>query len=148
MTRSRCHGTSLIEALTAVALASVLTAIAVPNLRRMSLPWAVRTATRQLATDLTMARLRAIATNTRYRVNFDLANARYTLERETQPNVFVAAAAPQLLPSGVTLGTLSPGNPIFDTRGMLTATFSVPVQSTCTLTHTVTMNVLGQTTVS
>jgi hypothetical protein len=46
------------------------------------------------------------------------------------------------------LGTLTPGNPIFDTRGMLAANTSVPVTVTGAGTKTVTINVLGRTTIN
>jgi hypothetical protein len=100
-----------------------------------------------ITTDLQGARQRAIARNVRYRVNFDVAHATYTIERE-QAGAWVTDSAPQPLPNGVTLGTVSPSNPIFDTRGMVAAQVTVPVTVTGSGTRTVTVNVLGKTTIS
>lgn len=142
----RTRGTTILEALSATAITAALLAVGVPNFRRLGMPWALHAATRQVATDLVAARLRAIARNVRYRVTFDQPHGRYTLERETTPNAFTPDGAPQLLPAGVALGVIAPGNPIFDTRGLLTSTLTVPITSSAGA-HTVTMNVLGYTSI-
>jgi Tfp pilus assembly protein FimT len=147
----RRHGTrgaSLLEVLAATAIGMTLLAIGVPQMSRLRGPYALSSATRQVATDMQTARLRAIARNARYRVNFNAAAETYVLERETSPNTFVAEGGTQKLPAGATLTAPSPGNPIFDTRGMLTADVSVSVSVAGTGSRTVTVNVLGRTTVS
>ena len=92
-------------------------------------------------------RMRAIARNVRYRMTFNTTTNRYTVERESAPGTFVAEGGAQPLPSGVRFGTVT-STPIFDTRGMLAAQVSVPIQATGHPTKTITINVLGTTTIS
>ena len=140
------RGASLLEVLISTALFSLVLGIAVPNLRALSAPWALKGATNQIVADLQVARQRAIARNARFRVTFTAPRS-YVLEVETSPNTFVADTALQKLPSAATLGA-NPGTPIFDTRGMLAATVTLSVTVPNAGTRTVTINVLGKTTVS
>ena len=133
--------------LISTAVFAIVLGMAVPNLRAMSAPWSLRAATNQLVADIQVARQRAIARNARFRVNF-VAPRSYTLEVETSPNTFAADTAVQKLPAAATLGTINPGNPVFDTRGMLTATVTLSVTVPNAGTRTVTINVLGKTTIS
>lgn len=146
--RPETRGATLLEVITASALMSALLVIAVPNLPTLAAPYATSTAARQIATDLQLARQRAIARNVRCRVNFNVSGASYTIERETAPNTWVGDGGPQMLPSRVTLGPVTPGNPTFDTRGTLPASVSVTVSTPGARTRTVTANVLGQTTIA
>ncbi len=134
------------EVLTATAITLVLLAIGVPQMARLRAPYALVSATRQITSDLQTARQRAIARNTRYRVTFNAGS--YTLERESSGNTFVSEGGVQKLPAGATVTAASPGNPIFDTRGMLTADVTVSVSVEGSGTRTVTVNVLGKTTIS
>ena len=144
--RSGNRGASLLEVLTASAIMATLLGVGVPRVVTLRAPYALSGAVHQIAADLELARQRAIARNKRFRVNF--SSGRYVLEREEAPNSFVADGATQMLPHGATLGTISPGNPIFDTRGMLTANTTIPVTVTGAGTKTVTINVLGRTTIN
>jgi len=148
---SRRHGKSrgatLLDVLIAAAIMLVLFAIGVPNLSRLRSPYTLTGATRQIAAGLQAARQRAIARNVSYRVNFNAAQGSYTIERSVAGS-WVADSAPQPLPTGAQLGTVSPGNPVFDTRGMLGAQVTVPVTVSGSGTRTVTINVLGKTTIS
>ncbi len=139
-------GFTLLEALITTGLMMLLLAIGVPNLRTMGAPYAMRAATQQIEGDLMATRMRAIARNDRYRIAFSASD--YRIEREVAPNVFTLDAAPVPLPAGATIGTVNPGNPIFDTRGLLAADVTVPVMVTGATSRTVTVNVLGRTTVN
>ena len=143
----KSRGTTLLDVVIASGIMLVLLAVGVPNLSRLRSPYALAGATRQIAADLQATRLRAIARNVSYRVNFDVAHGSYTIER-SQAGSWVADSAPQPLPSGAQLGTVSPGNPVFDTRGMLAAQVTVPVTVSGSGSRTVTVNVLGKTTIS
>ena len=128
----------------------VVMAIGLPNMVNMRKPYKVTGAAQQVAADLQVARQRAIARNARYRVNFDVAAKTWALERETTPNSnsWTADGSPQPLPAGVSFGAISPGNPIFTTRGTLMAAVTVPVSMTGAHTRTVSVNVLGKTQIS
>ena len=142
------RGASLLELLTATAIFATLLGVGIPNLVTLRAPYTLSAAVRQVAADLQLARQRAVARNARYRITFNGAAATYTLEREASPNSFVADSAVQPLPKGSTLGTVTPGNPVFDTRGMLAADVAVPITVTGAGTRTVTVNVLGRTTIN
>ena len=147
---ARCgpsRGATLLDLLIASAILLLLFAIGIPTLSRLRSPYTLSSTTRQIAADLQAARLRAIAHNVRYRVKFVAAPASYTIERE-QAGSWVADSAPQPLPRGAQLGTVSPGNPIFDTRGMVASQVAIPVTVSGSGTRTVTVNVLGKTTIS
>jgi len=144
---SRSRGASLLDVLIASGIMLVLLAVGVPNLSRLRSPYSLAGATRQIAADLQATRQRAIARNVSFRVNFDPAHASYTIER-SQAGLWVADSAPQPLPNGVQLGTVLPGNPVFDARGRLGAQVTVPVTVSGSGTKTVTINVLGKTTIS
>ena len=125
----------------------VVMAIGLPNMVNMRKPYKVRGAAQQVAADLQLARQRAIARSARYRVHFDTAAGTWTLERETSPDSdsWTADGSPQPLPTGVSFGAISPANPIFTTRGTLTAAVTVPVTMSGAQTRTVSVNVLGKT---
>jgi Tfp pilus assembly protein FimT len=139
---------TILEVLTATAITAILLAIGIPQMVRLRAPYALASASRQIAADFQAARMRAIARNTRYRIAFNATARTYSVERETTPNTFVAEGGVQTLPAGTTLTAADPANPVFDTRGMLGANVSVTVSMPGSGTKTVTVNVLGQTTIS
>jgi type II secretory pathway pseudopilin PulG len=143
--RRGTRGASILEVLTATAIMTSVLAIGVPQLGRLRGPYALQGAAQQVAADLRAARQRAIARNARYRVQF--TSDAYYLEWESSPSSFVQDGAVQELPAGATLGEPSPGNPIFDARGMLTADVTIPVTVADVGTRTVSINVLGRTTI-
>jgi len=143
--RAGTSGMTLIEVLVAMALFAVLYAIAVPNLQAMRAPYALESATYQVASHLNMARQRAIARNQRYRLVF--ATGSYHMEREASPSSFVNDSATFAMPDGVVIGSPNPSDPIFNSRGMLAANVSVTVSMAGVGTKTVTTNVLGHTTI-
>ena len=133
---------TLLEVLVAVAVFAVLYAIAVPNLQAMRAPYALEGTAYQVAAHVDMARQRAIARNARHRVVFTTSG--YHLEREDSPNNFVVASGTFAPPHGVVIGTPTPGNPTFNTRGMLAANVSLPLSVDGGGTKMVTINVLGR----
>lgn len=136
---------TLIEMLVAMALFAVLYAIAVPNLQAMRAPYALESASYQLASHLNLARQRAITRNQRHRVVF--TSNSYQIEREASPSSFASDTATFAMPNDVVLGSPTPSTPIFNSRGMLAANVSVTVSMAGVGTKTVTTNVLGYTTI-
>ena len=125
-----------------MAVFAILYAIAVPNLQAMRAPYALEGTAYQVAAHVDMARQRAISRNARFRVVF--TSSSYHLEQETTPGNFVVATGTFTPPHGVVLGTPTPGNPTFNTRGMLAANVSLPLSVDGGGTKTVTINVLGR----
>src|SRR2546422_6475407 len=107
--RRSTRGVTLLEILIATAIFASLLGIGLPNLARLRAPYALSGATRQVAAAMQAARMRAIARNVRYRVNFNTSAGTYTLEREVAGS-FVADSAAQKLPAGARFGTINPGN--------------------------------------
>lgn len=142
----RSGGFTLLEAALTLVITGTVLATAVGGLRDLRAPYAMRTATGQLAADLAAARMRAIARNTRHRVRF-LSAGSWVIERETAANAFAPDGGVTRLPAGVSIGQVTPQDPIFDTRGMLAATTRIPVSIPGAGSRTVMVNVLGNATI-
>lgn len=146
-------GFTLIDLLTGIAIGALLLGLAVPNFRNLGRPWRMDVGTRQVAAEIAAARMRSISRNQRHRIRFPTtanpsqARNAYVIERETSPGTFVEEGGTRTLPAGMTFGTIAV-NPIFDTRGTLAATVTIPIQQQGSSSKTVTVNVLGQTTIS
>lgn len=151
--RTRSQGFTLIDTLTGIAVGALLLSLAVPNLRVLGRPWRMDAGTRQVASEIGAARMRSISRNQRHRIRFPTvanptqARNSYIIERETAPGTFVGEGGVRTLPTGMSFGTIAV-NPVFDTRGMLTATVTIPILQQGSTPKTVTVNVLGQTTIS
>ena len=144
--RRRSRGVSLLDTLIASSVFATLVAAGVPTLVRVRAPYAVMTATRQIAAAIRSARQRAVARNTSYRLNFNTSAKTYTVERQVAGN-WVQDQAPQMLASGLSFGTI-PANPVINANGMLAAAVTIPVTALAAHTKTVSVNVLGQTTIN
>ena len=133
-----------------MAILASITAFGLPNMVNLRKPYKVNAAVRQIAADMQVARQRAIARNARYRINFNAVAKTWTLERESSPgsNSWTSDGGGRALPSGTAFGDITPGNPIFGSTGILTGAVTVPVTMTGAHTRTVTINVLGRTTIS
>ena len=142
--RKHCAGFSFMEVLIASALMVILGTTAVMRFSTLRGPFAARQAARQVAAEFQAARMRAIATNTSYRLSYNPSIRSYSLQRLTA-GTWVTEATNQL-PTGVTItGVDTP--PQFGRTGTLNANYTVTVNA-YTSTRTVTINVLGQTTIS
>ena len=107
-------GFSGIEFLIAVLLISITAMIALPNSDTYLSRFSVHTAAREVASDLQLARMKAISKNTRFRVTFDTNNETYQVEEEVL-GVWQSAGAVRNAPSGIDL--VSAGNPVFESAG-------------------------------
>lgn len=143
----RTRGASILDVLIATTIMATLAGIGLPRLSRLRDPYAVRSASQQLAASLRSARQQAIARNTSYRVVFNTTARTYTVERVNGAS-WVQAEAPQTLKKGVSFGTIQGGTPTFSSTGMLAAAVSVPIRGTTAHTKTVTINVLGETSIN
>jgi Tfp pilus assembly protein FimT len=141
------RGRSILEMLTAMGLSAILLTIAVPRFVQLKGPYVLRQASQQMAGEFQKTRMRAIARNQRYRFQYSSTNATYSIDREQSPGSWVTESRGQL-PTGATV-TWPNTTPIFDTRGMLNQTASIPVAvAGYSSTKTVTINVLGNVTIS
>jgi hypothetical protein len=146
-TRRRSErGTTITDLMVALGIGGVLLGIALPNFVAMRAPYALRAATTTIASDVTVARMRAIAQNRRQRLAISADNGTWVLQQETAPGTFESVGGTRALPEGCTFGQ-SPDSPIFDTRGMLVAPAALEVSGEAG-TRTISVNILGQATIS
>jgi Tfp pilus assembly protein FimT len=142
--RKRSAGYSLMEVLTATALIAIVYMMAVPRFRELQGPYASRSGASQVAGAFQAARMRAIATNSNVRLTYDSSNQTYTLDRQAASGWTTEVS--NQLPTGVTLSSLGT-TPQFSGTGLLNGTYTINVSAYGT-TRTVTINVLGKTTIS
>lgn len=136
----------MIDMLVGIGITAIVLGTAIPNLRTLTEPYKVDTASRVVASDFAVARMRAIAQNRRYRIVLNGDGGWWEMQAETAPNVFTTVNGRRTLPDGVHFGTIA-GTPVFNTRGMLTSGFSVSVSS-AGRQRTVSVSMLGDATVS
>jgi len=98
--RRDADGFTLLELLTALALAAALSALALPDLRRGLAAWRLNAAARQVVMDLKLARAHAIADGATQRLRFTVAAAVYQRERQGRAG-YLAVAPPTQLPDGI-----------------------------------------------
>jgi prepilin-type N-terminal cleavage/methylation domain-containing protein len=142
--RHRQGGFSFVELLITMTLFAIVCAMAVPNFRAVGSSYALGQAASQVAADFQSTRMRAIAANATYRFVYDSSTKTYAMER--QNGLAWVAERRSQLPAGVTVGSVA-STPTFNSRGMLNQAVSIPLSANGK-TKTVTVNVLGQTTIS
>jgi prepilin-type N-terminal cleavage/methylation domain-containing protein len=128
-------GFTLIELLATIGVAGILMGIAVPRFYALLPGIRVASAARQVATDLQLARMRAIGQRTAKTVTFTPPNV-YTFDADTR-NL-------SLLFPGTTVA-VNPGNPTFTTVGGNNANATTTITLTNNgLLRTVTVNAAGK----
>ncbi|HWP58736.1 MAG TPA: GspH/FimT family pseudopilin [Candidatus Acidoferrales bacterium] len=105
------RGFTVLELLMVLVVASVLMGIAVPSFQSWLPTLRLSNAARQVATDLQLARMRAISSNTDTTVAFSTGTGTYSFGGESR-------SLPQLFP-GITISSAS--NPTFTARGTANA---------------------------
>ena len=100
------------ELIVALAIALDCMAVALPSFLSLLPTLRLSSAARQVATDLQVARMKAISRNTLNTVTFNVANGSYTFTIGSESRSLV-----QLYP-GITIASVSPAvNPAFTPRG-------------------------------
>jgi prepilin-type N-terminal cleavage/methylation domain-containing protein len=79
----QAKGFSLIELIIVIAILGIVSAIAAPNFNKYRQNTNLREAARDLSSDISFWRQRAVADNVRYRITFNQAANNYTVQRET-----------------------------------------------------------------
>ena len=81
------RGITLIELMTVLACLAILAAVAAPNWIATAWPaYRLKSAARQVVSDVRYARMRAVATNRQYRLRFDPVSDSYLMERGDAPD--------------------------------------------------------------
>lgn len=105
--RRGTKGIALSEVLVALVIIGILVRISMPNLLTWLPTLRLSSAARQIATDLQLARVQAIAKNTSQTVTFNVSGGTYSFGSESR-------SLPSLFP-GITISSAS--NPTFTPRG-------------------------------
>jgi prepilin-type N-terminal cleavage/methylation domain-containing protein len=119
---NRQAGLTLIELMAAIGVLGILVALATPRLLSTLPSLRLNDATRQVATDLQMARMRAIAQNTSNTVTFNTSTGTYTFTLGNE-----SIDIDQLYP-GITFSSV-PANPVFTSRGTASTTATITLSN-------------------
>ena len=144
-------GFSLTELMVVIALIAIVTMIAVPAFNHYSVNANLRTAARDVASDIFNMRERAVSENRQYMIEFSVGSNQYTLSEGTYtgaPWVATLTKTPSAAGSDVRLtsAAFSFGTPkiFFQTRGLASAG-SVSLSNRYGSTATITVNNAGRT---
>ncbi len=142
----RQQGFTLIELMIVVAIVGILSVYGVSNFPRWRANIRVNSAAREIASDLQLARMRAIALNTSVQVVFDVNRDTYQVQRSTEGGIFEADAPlkdlRQLYP-GVDV-TIVTATPAFRSRGTAFAGSTIGVRNAYNRTKTITISLAGR----
>jgi prepilin-type N-terminal cleavage/methylation domain-containing protein len=133
--RRRVAGFTLIEMLVAITVAGILMAIAMPRFYAFLPGIRLASAARQVATDLQLARMKAISTRAAQTVAFVPPSGVYTFGANNRD-------LNQLYP-GTTILSVTGGNPTFNTVGAANAATTITLRNNG-IDRTVLVNVAGR----
>ena len=103
----RSAGLTLLELIVGVALSGILAAAAVTGYADLDRRWRLESGVRQLALDLRMVRIGAIAEARAHRLRFVEGSGSYQPESRRPSGTFVASSAARHLPRGVRVASCS-----------------------------------------
>jgi Tfp pilus assembly protein FimT len=119
---AQAKGFTVIELMGAIGVAAVLIAIAMPKLLSVLPGLRLNDAARQVATDLQLARMRAIAQNNSNTVTFNSSTGSYTF---TLGNESIDI---DQLYQGITFSSVT-ANPVFTSRGTASTTATITLSN-------------------
>ena len=104
-------GVTLIELIVVVAIIAIGAVLTTPNISGWLPSYRLRNATRDVASIMRFAQLKAVSNNIWYRVTFDTANNKYFLEySQDLGTTWTKEGEDQTLPTGVQFNTTFAGN--------------------------------------
>jgi prepilin-type N-terminal cleavage/methylation domain-containing protein len=115
-------GLTVIELMAAIGIIGILVAVATPSLLSTLPGLRLNDAARQVATDLQMARMRAIAQNSSNTITFNTSTGTYTFTLGNE-----SIDIDQLYP-GITFSSV-PANPVFTSRGTASTTATITLSN-------------------
>ena len=134
----RDTGFTTTDLLITVVIVGVLAAFALPNLGSWLSATSISSATRAVATELQLTRMKAISRNTRMRIRYNTVLNTYQVEQEGNPNVWTNDGNLTTLPVRIDLQA-APTTVTYDTLGRAAFTPPLPplgVTATITLGNT------------
>lgn len=116
-------GFTLLELLVAISIAAALMAIAVPGFLSWLPTLRLSSAARQVATDLQVARMKAISQNSSNTVSFNTTDGTYSFSLGAD-----SRNLNELYP-GTSIISVSPSNPVFYSRGTANAGITITLSN-------------------
>jgi type IV fimbrial biogenesis protein FimT len=101
MKKMNKKGVTLIELVVVFAIIAIGAVLLAPNIGAWLPNYRLRSATRDIASTMRTAQMKAVSNNTQYRVDFNVGGNNYVLQYQTTAG-FVNDGATQNLPTGVT----------------------------------------------
>jgi prepilin-type N-terminal cleavage/methylation domain-containing protein len=140
----QAKGFSLIELIIVIAILGIVSAIAAPNFNKYRQNTNLKEAARDLASDISLYRQRAVAENIHYQIVFNQAANNYTVQRETVLNsgvynLLIVTKSPSAISGGsVIISNVNLNNQwiTFQPRGTLDVSCAA-IPCSVTLQHTV-----------
>jgi prepilin-type N-terminal cleavage/methylation domain-containing protein len=104
------RGVTLIELIIVMVIIAIGAVLTTPNISGWLTNYRLRSATRDVASIMRFAQLKAVSNNTSYQVVFDTAHDSYILQYQDTGGGWVAEGISQTLPTGVKFNTTFPLN--------------------------------------
>jgi len=104
------RGVTLIELIIVMVIIAIGAVLTTPNISGWLTNYRLRSATRDVASIMRSAQLKAISNNISWRVTFNTLNDSYVLEYQSTGGAWVGDGGTQILPTGVKFNTTFPGN--------------------------------------
>ncbi len=98
-------GVTLIELIVVMVIIAIGAALTTPNIGGWLRTYRLRSATRDVASTLRLAQIKAVSANTTYQVVFDTVNNSYIIQYQDTTNAWVIEGATQILPTGIRFNT-------------------------------------------
>ena len=138
------RGFSVIELFVALMLLGIAAGILSPNIASIRSHHAHEGVSRQIAMEISKARMQAIAQNRTIRIRFD-GTSSYVLESSEDGRIFEALGDPIVLPTGIQLSNGDTGLPRFNRRGVAPYSTTIVVNSSAG-SSTIQTSLLGRVT--
>ncbi len=136
------HGFTVIELMVILAVAVIVMGVALPNMMSWLPTYRLSAGARQVASDLQLARMKAISQNTKYRLNFGvLPSTSYTFEKDN--GGFATESGPFSLPNGISVTVVSATSE-FQARGTVNAASVITLQNSNSSTYQVDISIVGR----
>jgi general secretion pathway protein H len=104
------RGVTLIELIIVMVIIAIGAALTTPNISGWLTNYRLRSATRDVASIMRLAQLKAVSNNTSYQVVFDIAHDSYILQYQDTGGGWAPDGISQILPTGVKFNTTFPLN--------------------------------------
>jgi len=102
-------GVTLIELIVVFVIIAIGAALTIPNMGSWIQSYRLRSATRDITSNLRVAQMRAVSNNLNYQVSFDVGARTYILQRNTG-GIWVPEGTAQTLPTGIRINDPAPTN--------------------------------------